>query len=226
MFKGKVVAFALILMFATSVFAGDVDECFSLAGTSDGTTDGALLKVSICPQGDFEYLRAAAGGSAAYVWIIAKDAGDNPIAGIPWTDYWLNACNLSTQLCLCASAVVADSMTNDLGRTTFSGRIAGGGCALTQGIWWAIQGKQIKGNKPTCDAPLCLNIIVKSPDLTGAGGNADCVVNVSDLIPFGTSYNKALGAPGYNACCDMNDDNACNVSDFAFFGTHYQHECF
>jgi hypothetical protein len=66
---------------------------------------------------------------------------------------------------------------------------------------------------------------VKSPDLTGAGGNPDGVINLSDLVPFGSSYNKNLGQGGYNACCDYNDDDKCNLSDFAFFGTHYQHRC-
>ncbi len=48
MFKGKVLLFSLLLVFATSLYAGDVDECESEAGTS------CALRVSICPAGDFE----------------------------------------------------------------------------------------------------------------------------------------------------------------------------
>jgi len=219
MFKGKVVALALMLLLATSVFAGDVDDCLSNAGVSCIT-----MQVTICPAGDFELIRNGCGGTADYIWIEARDAGNLPIPGIPWTDYWLNACDPLKQLCICVSPIGADSLTGANGRTTFSGRIAGGGCTLSQGIWWAIQGKPILA-KPCGSDKLCLSVIIKSPDLTGAGGNPDCNINLSDLVPFGTSYNKNLGQIGYNACCDYNDDNKCNLSDFAFWGTHYQHKC-
>ena len=111
------------------------------------------------------------------------------------------------------------------GRTTFSGVLRAGGCVLSGGIWIAVQGKVIKGPYPSCTWNLCLPIVVKSPDMTGAGGKPDGVVNLSDLVPFGFSYNKNLGQAGYSACCDFNDDNKCNLSDFAFFGLHYQHRC-
>ena len=219
MFKGKVVALALMLLLATSVFAGDVDDCLSNAGVSCIT-----MQVTICPAGDFELIRNGCGGTADYIWIEARDAGNLPIPGIPWTDYWLNACDPLKQLCICVSPIGADSLTGANGRTTFSGRIAGGGCTLSQGIWWAIQGKPILA-KPCGSAKLCLNVVIKSPDVTGAGGQPDCKINLSDLIPFGTSYNKNLGQVGFNSCCDYNDDDKCNLSDFAFWGTHYLHKC-
>jgi hypothetical protein len=222
MFKGKVVAFALMLVLATSVYAGDVDDCRSTAGI----TGCAQMKLTVCPAGDFEFIRDACGtGITAYIWVTARDASGNPIPGIPWTDYWLNACDPTKQLALCASPLGADSLTGANGTTTFSGRVAAGGCTLTQGVWWAIQGKVLKGVYPDCTNNVCLSVIVKSPDLTGAGALPDGVVNLSDLIPFGSSYNKNLGQAGFNACCDYNDDDKCNLSDFAFFGTHYQHRC-
>jgi hypothetical protein len=222
MFKGKVVAFALMLALATSVYAGDVDDCRSTAGITGCTQ----MKLTICPAGDFEFIRDACGvGITAYIWVTARDASGNPIPGIPWTDYWLNACDAAKQLALCSSPIVADSLTGANGTTTFGGRVAAGGCTLSQGVWWAIQGKTLKGIYPDCANNVCLNVIVKSPDLTGAGGKPDGIINLSDLVPFGTSYNKNLGQAGYNACCDYNDDDKCNLSDFAFFGTHYQHKC-
>jgi hypothetical protein len=220
MFKGKVVAFALMLLLATSAFAGDVDDCLSNAGVSC-----VGMKVAICPAGDFEFIRNGCGGSADYIWIEARDASNLPIPGIPWTDYWLNAC-VGNQLCLCASPVAADSLTGANGRTTFSGRIAGGGCSLSGGIWWAIQGKVIKDKPCPNPNPLCLNVVIKGPDLNGPGGLPDCANQVNDLIPFGASYNKAFPNVAFNPCCDYNDDNACNLSDFALFGQHYQHKCF
>ncbi len=91
-------------------------------------------------------------------------------------------------------------------------------------MWIAIQGKVVKV-PPTYTTTLCLRVILKGPDLTGASGNPDGFVNLSDLVPFGSSYNKNLGQAGYNACCDYNDDDRCNLNDFAFFGQHYQHSC-
>jgi hypothetical protein len=222
MFKGKVVAFALMLVLATSVYAGDVDDCRSTAGIFGCAT----MKLTICPAGDFEFVRDACGaGITAYIWVTARDLSGNPIPGIPWTDYWLNACDPAKQLALCSSPLAADSLTGANGTTTFGTRIAAGGCTLTQGVWWAIQGKTLKGIYPSCTANVCLSVIVKSPDLTGAGGKPDGVVNLSDVVPFGTSYNKNLGTAGFNSCCDYNDDDKCNLSDFASFGTHYQHKC-
>ena len=220
MFKGKVLLFSLLLVFATSLSAGDVDECESEAGTS------CSLRVSICPAGDFEFIRNGCGGDADYIWVEVKDAAGVGIAGIPWTDYWMNACDSGQELCLCASPIAADSLTSTAGRTTFSGRIAGGGCILTGGMYVACQGKTFL-DVATCTTPICIDIVIVSPDI-----NADCDVNLSDLSFFGESYNLAIGetnpdtgAP-YNPCCDYNDDDVCNLSDFSFLGEHYQHTCF
>lgn len=223
MFKGKVVAIALMLLFATSVYAGDVDPC-----TSDAGVSCSGMKITVCPAGDFEWFRNGCGGALDYVWITAKDDLGNPIFGIPFTDYWCNACDATKQLWLCAGALGADSVTGAGGRTTFSNsRIVAGGCTwhLTtpQGIWWAIQGRTIKA-KPECTANLCLDLMIKSPDIRGAGG-PDGIINLSDLSPFGSAYNKPPGNIAYNGCCDYNDDTLVNLSDFAFFGQHYQHRC-
>jgi len=222
MFKGKVVALALMLVFATSIYAGDVDDCNSTAGV---TCSG--MKVSICPGGDFEYIRNGCKGVADYIWIVARDNSNAPIQGIPWTDYWLNACDPLKQLWLCATPLIADSVTGVNGMTTFQGQIAAGGCTwhatAPLGIWWAIQGKPILSH-PCGTNKLCLDVMIKGPDLKGASG-PDGKVNLSDLVPFGTTYAKLPGNPLYNGCCDYNDDNLVNLSDFAFFGTHYTHKC-
>jgi hypothetical protein len=229
MFKGKVVAFALMLVCATSLYAGSVDDCYSNAGVSGCVT----MQLTICPAGDFELISNACGSVGDYIWIEARDGSNNPIPGIPWTDYWLNACDPLNQLCLCANPINADSLTGTDGRTTFTARvIRGGGCTLNDGIWWAIQGKPIKEKPYPCTSDyLCLPVIIKSPDLTGSiTGGPDCIVDVSDLIPFGISFNTSEASPGtppkaYNPCCDYTDDTLCDLSDFAFFGAHYQHRC-
>ena len=214
MFKGKVLLFSLLLVFATSLYAGDVDECESEAGTT------CALRVSICPAGDFEFIRTGCGGVADYIWVEVKDAAGVGIPGITWTDFWMNACDPAQELCLCPSAIAADSLTNENGRTTFSGRIAGGGCILSGGMWVSCQGKTFL-SYPTCVVPICIDVRIVSPDI-----NATCEVNLSDLSFFGESYNKSLGNPDFNPCCDFNDDDSCNLSDFSFMGEHYLHACF
>lgn len=215
MFKGKVILFSLLLVFATSLYAGDVDPCQSEFGAS------CSLRLSICPAGDFEFIYDGCGTGNDYLWLYARDILGNGVEGIPWTDYWLQACDPLQELCLCSSPFAADALTTDLGYAEISGRIAGGGCVLTDGIYLAIQGKQVLDTGNSCLTVQCVDIVIVSPDL-----NADCFVNLSDLGIFGIAYNTALGHASYDPCCDFNDDTNCNLSDFAFIGEHYQHECF
>jgi len=216
MFKGKVLLFSLVLLFATSLYAGEVDECLSSAGVScTGMT------VSICPAGDFEFIREGCGGDADYIWVEVLDGSGVGIEAIPTTDFWMNACDPAQELCLCASPIAADSLTNANGRTTISGRIAGGGCVLSGGMYIAVQGRILVENYPTCDITTCLDIVIHSPDFTG-----DCAVSLADYQPFTSSYNKGGADPLFNPCFDLNDDGAVTLSDYAFFAEHYQHVCF
>lgn len=223
MFKGKVLLFSLLLVFATSVYAGDVDECQSEAGVSI-----CCMQISNCPAGDFNNIWEEGG----YIWVEVKDALGVGIPGIPWTDFWLDACVPKPDsievgdippymLCLCPGAVVADSLTNAAGRTTISGRLAMGGCVLTGGIYIAVQGKILEEGPPPCIDYICLDLIFKSPDR-----NADCYVGVSDLVYLADSYNEGTGDPDYDQCVDWNHDGIVNISDFAFLGAHYTHGCF
>lgn len=215
MFKGKVILFSLLLVLATSVNAGIVDPCESEFGV---TCIG--MRVSICPAGDFEFIFDGCdeGDDAIEVWV--RDGDGNGIQNIPFTDYWLNACDVAQELCLCSAPFGASQLTDENGYTTIIGRIAGGGCILTGGIYLAVQGKVLV-EQPGCVDVQCVDIQIISPDM-----NADCAVNLSDLGVFGLSYNKNLGNPSFNSCCDLNDDDKCNLSDFAFMGEHYQHVCF
>jgi hypothetical protein len=215
---------ALVLFVASPSHACDVDDCATSAGLSC-----PAMQISVCPLGDFEMIGRGCGGAGGYIWveIFGGPPGcyGDPMPGIPPTDFWLGSCDSAQELHLCTVGMVADSLTGANGRTTFSGVLRAGGCALSGGIWIACQGHILRAKPCPSFTPLCLNIVIKSPDLTGAGGYSDGIVNLSDQIPFGLSYNKGLGQTGYNACCDYNDDNTCNLSDFAFFATHYQHRC-
>ncbi len=209
---------AAISMIAPASQAGDGFQCLYC---STGLSCPGM-KITVCPQGDFEPIRKGCGGTGDYIWVeIRDDYPNRPIPGIPWTDFWFDSCDAWQNVYMCTGMIVADSLTGANGRTTFSGLFEAGGCTLSGGIAIRYLGVPIPGGW----ADTCLPIVIKSPDMTGAGGYPDGIVNLSDLVPFGFGYNKNLGQAGYRACCDYNDDDKCNLSDFAFFGTHYQHRC-
>jgi hypothetical protein len=208
----------LVIVSGANVHAYD-NFCYSTAGVSCPN-----MRIAVCPHGDFEQIRNGCGGTDDYIWVEVLDNSRNPVPGVPWTDYWLNGCDAAQTLAFCVEAISADSLTGMNGRTTFSGIFRAGGCVLTGGLYIAVQGEILKST-PCGPNKLCLGVVIKSPDLTGASGKPDGVINLSDLVPFGSSYNKNLGSGGYNACCDFNDDDKCNLSDFAYFGQHYQHSC-
>jgi hypothetical protein len=71
MFKGKVLLFSLLLVFATTAYAGDVDNCQSEWGW--GNVNCAVPRIAICPQGDFEYIREGCGFDDDYIWVTVLD---------------------------------------------------------------------------------------------------------------------------------------------------------
>jgi hypothetical protein len=215
MFKGKVLLFSLLLVFATSLYAGDVDPCRSEFGVSC-----TGMRVSICPAGDFEPIYDGCGNGDDFIWLNARDASGNGIQNIPWTDYWFNACDPAQELVLCSAPFGADLLTDEDGYTEISGRVAGGGCILTGGIYLAIQGKTIV-DMPDCLEVTCVDLQIISPDLI-----PNQKVDLSDFSRFGAAYNTVSGDALYNDCCDYTTDGRVNLSDFSFFGGHYNHACF
>jgi hypothetical protein len=207
------IALVLSMILPAEGSAGDWDGCESELSAS------CALRISVCPRGDFESIAKGCGGSGDYIEVIIRDASGNGIPGIPWTDYWMNSCDPAYMLHLCVGAFVADSLTGPNGRTTFSGQISAGGCIPSGGIWVSCQGRTILN--PECTMPICLDVVIVSPDL-----NVDGVINLSDLTFFGLSYNRQAGEAEYNTCCDFNDDDWCDLSDFSFLGEHYEHTCF
>ena len=211
----KNLIFVVLLMLVIPVSVSAYWEC-----SSELNVSCAGMRVSCCPKGDFEHIRNGCGGSDDYIEVIVKDYWGNAVSGIPWTDYWINACLPEHELHLCVQHIVADSLTGSNGRTTFSGRMSVGGCIPEGGIWMAVQGITLR-DEETCIAPICADVVIVSPDI-----NADGFVNLSDLSMFAEAYNTQEGAAAFNTCCDYNDDGSCDLSDFAYLGQHYQHECF
>jgi hypothetical protein len=213
MFKGKVLLFSLLLVYATSLYAGEVHECKTSIGQSCSP-----MFFAACPQGDFDPISEACGGSNDYLWIIVMDSDSLPIEGIPSTDFYLNGCT-GPPMYLCGGPFLADSATGSNGRTTISGPIEAGGCVMSGGIYLAVQSKVIL-QQPACVLPVCLNVTIISPDLVPDGE-----VKIGDLGEFSDSYHKAVPDTAYNPCCDYNANDTVSLSDFANFGEHLHHYC-
>ncbi len=212
--KVLIIGVFLLLIVLTAGAAQSQDPCLSELNVSC-----AGMRVSCCPKGDFEYIRNGCGGDDDYIEVYIRDSAGNGIAGIPWTDYWMNACEAEYELCVCVAHFVADELTDSDGRTTFSGRIAAGGCIPSGGIYVSCMGRTILDSQ--CLAPVCVDVVIVGPDI-----NADCEVNLSDLSFFADAYNTQGGDAAFNTCCDFNDDGSVDLGDFAFLGQHYLHECF
>lgn len=217
MLKGKLLLFSVLLVFASAVFAGDVDDCESDCGLG-GDCNPDTMKVTNCPAGDYEQIYRGCGGTGAYIWVLVKNGSGGGIPGVPTTDFWLQGC--VEEIYLCPSSVVTDSLTNGSGATTLSlAQIAAGGCSINGGVYLVVQGQVIKV-KPACTENKCMDIMFKSPDISGDG-----LVDIVDVYPFGLSYNKSKGEAGYDPCCDFTDDDLVDISDLAGLGRHYLHEC-
>jgi len=209
-----VIAGILLLVVSPAEAGPRIDECGCELNTS------CSLRISVCPQGDFERIANGCGGDSDYIEVYIRGVDGDLLSGIPPTDFWMNACNTEYELAVCpAPFFLADSLTGPNGRTTFSGQIAAGGCIPSGGIYVVCQGTTIH-DYPACAAPACADVVIVSPDI-----NADGFVNLSDLSFFGQAYNHQLGDPEFNTCCDYNDDDYCNLSDFSYLGEHYLHEC-
>jgi hypothetical protein len=113
------------------------------------------------------------------------------------------------QVHMCTDRVACVTDTDSLGIAEFAYPYMGGCGTICLGA-------DIKGRASND----ILTAYCRSADLDGSG-----IVNVSDLPILGSSYNKSLGDSGFSSCCDFNWDNKCNITEFAFFGTHYQHGC-
>jgi hypothetical protein len=167
----------------------------------------------VCPSGDGDRFDDI----GAIITVEVKDLADIPIAGIPATDFWLIGCNDNLLLIGGSHSIDADSVTGANGQTTISGTMSAGGC--DEGLAVIVQGVIIE--TPDGLAILCLPYTVRSPDMNGANGEGDGIVDLLDLSIFAMNY---LSPPKpYVTCVDFNGDGSVDLIDFSKFGQHYQH---
>ena len=215
--KVKVILAGLLAVVSCCVFALAVaPPVISTPGIPIVTAVGAGGCYVVCPQGDGSSLSDI----GAVITVTVTDYDGYPIIRVPASDVWLVGCSDGIVLCGGSNAINADSMTNDNGVTTISGRLAAGGCdsellVVVMGIVATVPGDP--------NTPLCLPYYTKSPDITGDGGVVDQVVDLIDLAAFAAGF---VSPPKpYEACLDLNCDGLVDLIDFSIFAQHYLHQC-
>jgi len=217
MFKGKLVVLSLIaaallcwqIMPANvdSVNSGTVDPCSSFASIVGGPYCWV-----VCPQGDgpaLNVLGPAFGDGTISVTV--KDQTGAGILGIPAADFWLIGWSDNLTLCGGAGAINATAASDINGETTIAGVFSAGGC--DDGVAVVVQGTIILDPIDWL-TPLCLDILVRSPD-----GNGDLTVDSIDFTQFGNSWVPLGGS--YDACMDFDCDGDGDSVDFTVFGNHW-----
>lgn len=191
----------VVAAFAGKAGADIVDPCKSEAQLNAGATPVALYA---CPQGDTPSF-ASQGWS---IDIVVRDRGDNPVPAIPAADFWLVDCNPVNDIALCggAASTNADGPTDAAGMTSMSSAtFAGGGCANRIAV--VVQGLIIG-----CEAPACLDVSVRTPDLNG-----DLTVGLVDLSLMAAAYPPQP----YGECADFDLNGIVNLQDLAHFSLHF-----
>lgn len=220
MSKLKFSVFCVLFISALSGYAShglaQVDGCTS---EISHTCTPDPMRLNLCPAGDWDLISEGCGGTDDRIDVWARNWLHEGVEGVPPTDFWLGACDPAAELCVCENGFLADAPTDENGYTCFSNSIFAGGCVLGGGIYIAIQGHLVM-DWPECVETTCLDVIIKSADYNG-----DCDVNLTDLAHLAGSYNRCAGEPDFNPCCDSNDDDCVNLSDFAWLGAHWHHHC-
>lgn len=213
MFKGKFVVLSLLaaallcwqIMPASVEYAnsGQVNPCSSTAVTAGG----CLL---ICPQGDGSTLASV----GATITVTVKDGTGAALAGIPAADLWLIGWGDSICLCGGSGSINADAATDANGVATISSVLRGSGC--DSGVQVVVQGVVI-ADPTDWTQPLCLPVVVASPDLT-----CDGFVESADFSLFDQFFR---GNIPYSPCADYNCDTFIESIDFSLFAQHFDHAC-
>jgi hypothetical protein len=201
-----------------TVNSGVVDPCNSTASSASGNTFA-------CPASDGDPLSL----NGLTISVHIEDNTMTPVVGIPASDFWLIGCNNLLVLCGGSGSIDATAATDLSGNTTIAADIAAGGCDT--GVQVVVQSIVLGGG--ACPV-LCLGIVVRSPDILGpAAGPPDLKVDVLDFAAFGGLYPFPGAGHTYGPGACQNSARidfvapygTVDISDFAKFGAHYNHQC-
>ena len=151
--------------------------------------------VTIAPDGRGETFA----GTGISITVILRYATGTPAAGIPREAIQI----YNPNLCICPGGSIADAPTDITGTTTFSGTIAGGGCAEMHSIY--VEGLFI-GTIP---------VKINSTDAVSA---SPCFTDGADL----SALAARLGRPeAWSICFDYNESGppTIDAGDLAFFAS-------
>jgi hypothetical protein len=211
----KILILSVVLLVAVGTGYAQIDVVNSKWGINPVP---CLMQVFNCPLGDGEPVGNGCGAGAAEIWVEIIDIFGNPVGGIPRTDIWFRPCNASEVICWCPGRPKMDAPTNAAGWAHATQPLYAGGCAVLDGIQCVVFDPWL-GAPVVLQNPACIHDArFKSPDM-----NADCWISLSDLGIFAGCYLMPMTPPCH--CADFTDDGQVNLSDLAFFGGHYQHEC-
>jgi hypothetical protein len=140
-----------------------------------------------------------------HMTVITYCNGDEPVAGFPFEDMWLES--MEGGLAACVGGSAADFSTDANGYTNWSLPLKAGG--------WDEAGTQvvINGSAMLHDGGLALNY--NSPDING-----DRYVNLSDLAVFSQDYYA-----DFTFRSDFHRDGAINLSDVAVMASSMGISC-
>jgi hypothetical protein len=193
------VGFGLALGLGFAVPAAATLPC-TLQDTSSVSSDGGWLLV--LPDGNGPTLASI--GATVEVRLVDCETGD-PIVGYPAQDVVLDDHGAAT-FAFCPGGTIADGPTDDEGRTTISGGLAGGGHA--NGVMLVYVG----GN-PMDRYPLPLS--VASPDL-----DASLAVDLADVGLFATEFDL-----GVSFRADFTGDARIDLADVGVFASALGASC-
>lgn len=195
-----------VLLVSGIANAGIIDPCTSYWQLHATVSPCPLFA---CPQGDVDSFIA----QGWWIWICVLDANEAPVAGVPFSDFWLVDCDPVNDAILCAGGASsnADSMTNAAGMTTMSlSTMSAGGCA--DGMAVVAQGFVIEDSLTNCTTVFCCPINLRSPDIDGS-----LVVDLIDLTIFAASFPPNP----YDTCCDFDLNGIVNLIDLTTFALHF-----
>jgi hypothetical protein len=175
-------------------FLNDINHIYNPGGNYD--------VVTISPDGLGQTFADPAGqaNGGIDIRVYARNCQGDPLQGIPATEVVL----YNSLLCICPGGNAADAATDVNGCTTFSGSIAGGGCAATLDVY--IDGVFI------CTIPVGVN----AGDSTG-----NCATDAGDTAKLSSGLGTSVTSPGpippstqaYTICLDFTEDGFIDAGD-------------